>query len=48
MHSFVTVGKHVNNTRAIARRLLSKEVPEATNTHKKMEEQGYGTVYTQR
>jgi hypothetical protein len=30
MRCFVTVGKHVNNNRAIARQLLGKRVPAAT------------------
>jgi hypothetical protein len=29
----VTAGKHVNNSQAIARELLSKRVPAATDTH---------------
>jgi hypothetical protein len=29
----VTAGKHVNNTRAIARQLLGKQVPTSTDTH---------------
>jgi hypothetical protein len=33
MRCLVTAGKHVNNTRAIARRLLGKRVPAATDTH---------------
>jgi hypothetical protein len=30
-------GKHVNNTRAIARRLLGKRVPAAKDTHAKVD-----------
>jgi hypothetical protein len=30
-------GKHVNNTRAIARQLPGKQVPAATNTHAMVE-----------
>jgi hypothetical protein len=33
MRCLVKVGKHVNNTRAIARQLLCKRVPAVTNTH---------------
>jgi hypothetical protein len=33
MRCLVTAGKHVNNTRAIARQLLGKRVPAATDTH---------------
>jgi hypothetical protein len=33
MRCFVTTGKHVNDIRAIARQLLCKRVPAATNTH---------------
>jgi hypothetical protein len=33
MRCLVTVGKHVNNTLAIARQLLGKRVPSATDTH---------------
>jgi hypothetical protein len=33
MHCLVTTGKHVNNTRAIARQLLGKRVPTATDMH---------------
>jgi hypothetical protein len=32
MSCLVTAGKHVNNTRAIARQLLGKRVPAATDT----------------
>jgi hypothetical protein len=32
-----TVGKHVNNTRAIARQLLGKRIPAATDTHATVE-----------
>jgi hypothetical protein len=34
---FVTAGKHVNNTHAIARQLLSKRVPVAMDTHATVE-----------
>jgi hypothetical protein len=33
MLCLVTAAKHVNNTRAIARQLLGKRVPAATDTH---------------
>jgi hypothetical protein len=33
----VTVGKHVNNTRTIARQLLGKRFPAATATHATVE-----------
>jgi hypothetical protein len=33
----VTAGKHVNNTRAIARQLLGKRVPTETDKHAKVE-----------
>jgi hypothetical protein len=33
MHCLVTAGKHINNTQAIARQLLGKRVPVATDTH---------------
>jgi hypothetical protein len=33
MRCLVIAGKHVNNTRAIARQLLGKRVPAATHTH---------------
>jgi hypothetical protein len=33
MCCLVTAGKHVNNTCGIARQLLSKRVPVATDTH---------------
>jgi hypothetical protein len=33
MRCFVTAGKHVNDTWAIARQLLGKRVPPATDTH---------------
>jgi hypothetical protein len=34
----VTVGKHVNNMRAIATQLLGKQVPSEMNTHSTKEE----------
>jgi hypothetical protein len=37
MRCLVTVGKHVNNTRAIARKLLGKWVPAVTDTHATVE-----------
>jgi hypothetical protein len=37
MHCLVTAGKHVNNTRAIARQLLGKRVPAVTATHATVE-----------
>jgi hypothetical protein len=33
MHCLVTAGKHINNTQAIARQLLSKWVTVAMDTH---------------
>jgi hypothetical protein len=33
MCCFLTAGKHINNTQAIARQLLSKWVPMAMDTH---------------
>jgi hypothetical protein len=33
----VTLGKHVKNTRAVARQLLGERVPEATDTHATVE-----------
>jgi hypothetical protein len=37
MRCLVTAGKHVNNTRAIARQLLGKRVPAATDMHATVE-----------
>jgi hypothetical protein len=37
MRCLVTAGKHVNNTRAIARQLLGKRVPVTTDTHATVE-----------
>jgi hypothetical protein len=37
MRCLVTVGKHVNNVRAIARQLLGKRVPAATDTNATVE-----------
>jgi hypothetical protein len=37
MRCFVTAGKHDDNTRAIARQLLGKWVPAATDTHTTVE-----------
>jgi hypothetical protein len=37
MRCLVTAGKHVNNTRAIARQPLGKRVPAATDTHATVE-----------
>jgi hypothetical protein len=37
MRCLLTAGKHVNNTRAIARQLLGKRVPAATDTHATVE-----------
>jgi hypothetical protein len=37
MRCLVTAGKHVNNTRAIARQLLGKQVPAEMNTHATIE-----------
>jgi hypothetical protein len=37
MCCLVTAGKHVNNTQAIARQLLSKRVPEAADAHATVE-----------
>jgi hypothetical protein len=37
MRFLVTACKHVNNTRAIARQLLGKQVPGATDTHATVE-----------
>jgi hypothetical protein len=37
MRCLVTVGKHINNTRAIARQLLGKWVPAATYTYATVE-----------
>jgi hypothetical protein len=37
MRCLVTAGKHVNNTRAIARQLLGKRVPAATDIHTTVE-----------
>jgi hypothetical protein len=37
MRCLVTTGKHVNNTRAIARQLLDKRVPAAADTHAAVE-----------
>jgi hypothetical protein len=37
MRCLVTTGKHVNNTRGIARQLLGKRVPAATDTHATVE-----------
>jgi hypothetical protein len=34
---WVTAGKHVNNTQAIARQLLGKRVPAATDMHTTVE-----------
>jgi hypothetical protein len=33
MRCLVTTGKHVNNTRAIARQLIGKGISTATDTH---------------
>jgi hypothetical protein len=37
MRCLVTAGKHVNNTRAVARQLLGKRVPAAMDTHATVE-----------
>jgi hypothetical protein len=37
MHCLVVISKHTNNTRAIARQLLSKRVPAAVDTHATVE-----------
>jgi hypothetical protein len=37
LRCLVTAGKHVNNTRAIARQLLGKRVTAATDTHATVE-----------
>jgi hypothetical protein len=37
MRCSVTAGKHINSTRAIARQLLGKRVPVATDTHAMVE-----------
>jgi hypothetical protein len=37
MHCLVTVGKQVSNTRNIARQLLGRRVPTATDKHKTVE-----------
>jgi hypothetical protein len=37
MRCLVTASKHINNTRAIARQVLGKRVPAATDRHAKVE-----------
>jgi hypothetical protein len=37
MRCFVTAGKHVKNTRTIARQLFGKRVPAANDTHATVE-----------
>jgi hypothetical protein len=37
MRCLVTAGEHVSNTRAIARQLLCKRIPAATDTHATIE-----------
>jgi hypothetical protein len=53
MRCLVTAGKHVNNTRAIARQLLDKRVPAATDTQATVEvlldyKNGKGVFYVVR
>jgi hypothetical protein len=53
MLCFVTAGKHVNNTRAIARQLIGKRIPEATDMHATVEvlldyNNGNGVLYVVR
>jgi hypothetical protein len=53
MRCLVTAGKHVNNTRAIARELLGKRVPAATDMHTTVEvlsdhNNGNGVLYVVR
>jgi hypothetical protein len=53
MRCLVTVAKHINNTRAIAKQLLDKQVPAATDTHATVEvlldyNNGNGVFYVDR
>jgi hypothetical protein len=53
MRCLVTVDKHINNTRAVAKQLLGKRVPAATDTHAMVEvllayNNGYDVFYVAR
>jgi outer membrane lipoprotein SlyB len=53
MRCSVTAGKHINNTRAIARQLLGKRITAAMNTHATVEvlldcNNGNGVLYVVR
>jgi 3-deoxy-D-manno-octulosonic-acid transferase len=53
MRCLVIAGKHVNNTRAIARQLLGKRAPAETDTHETVEvlldyNNGIGVFYVVR